>query len=74
MNCQEWYVKLYRILDRDVEETVWLEVEAHMKCCRPCWDRYEFEKRIKEQIKSSCCKETCTESLRKRIKAFLEKY
>jgi len=74
MNCDEWFERLYKILDRDVDEGVWREVEEHMKLCRPCWDRYEFEKRLKEKVKKSCCVESCTESLRIRIKALFEKY
>ena len=74
MNCQEWYDKLYQILDHDLDKTVWRDLEAHMKLCRSCWDRFEFEKRLKDRIKSSCCQESCTETLRRRIKALFEKY
>lgn len=74
MNCDEWFDRLYQILDRDVDEVVWREVEEHMKLCRRCWDRYEFEKRLKEKVKKSCCKEPCADSLRLRIKALFEKY
>ena len=34
MNCKEWYDKLYQILDKDMEESVWKDVEVHMKECR----------------------------------------
>jgi mycothiol system anti-sigma-R factor len=74
MDCSHWLDKLYQILDHDLDENVWKEVEEHMKKCRPCWDRYEFEKRLKEKIKSSCCQESCTEALRRRVKALFEKY
>ena len=74
MNCDEWFDRLYQILDRDLDETVWLQVEEHMKHCRRCWDRYEFELRIKERLKTSCGQEPCSESLRKRINALLKKY
>jgi len=74
MNCDEWFNRLYQILDRDVDEVVWREVEEHMKLCRRCWDRYEFEKRLKEKVKDSCCQESCTDSLRRRVKALFEKY
>jgi mycothiol system anti-sigma-R factor len=74
MNCDEWFEKIYQLLDRDMGEKDWAEVEKHMKKCRPCWDRFEFEKRLKDRIKSSCCKESCTESFRVRIKALFEKY
>lgn len=74
VNCDEWFEKLYQILDRDLDQDVWHQVEEHMKRCRPCWDRYEFERRLKERLQKSCCREASTESLRIRIKALLEKY
>ena len=74
MNCDEWFDRLYQILDRDSDETVWSDLEKHMKLCRSCWDRFEFEKRLKERVQSCCRQESCTESLRLRIKALFEKY
>jgi mycothiol system anti-sigma-R factor len=74
MNCQEWFQRLYQILDRDLDETVLAEVEEHMKHCRRCGDRYEFEVRLKALVKKSCGQEPCSETLRKRIKALLKKY
>ena len=73
MNCKEWLERLYQILDRDLNGNVWNDVERHMKDCRSCWDRFEFEKVLKEKVKNSC-KDTCAESLRVRIKALFEKY
>ena len=73
MNCKEALEKIYEFLDKDGSVPV-SEIEKHLDCCRHCWDRFEFEKRLKERIKSSCCKESCTESLRIRIKALFQKY
>ena len=74
MNCEEWFEQLYQILDKDVDDVFWREVEEHMKQCRPCWDRLEFEKRLKERIHKVCLEEPCGESVRTRVKALLEKY
>jgi mycothiol system anti-sigma-R factor len=74
MNCNDWLDRLYQILDRDLDETVWKDLEAHMKECRSCWDRFEFEKQIKSRVKNSCQEESCTETLRLRIKALFKKY
>ena len=60
MNCEEWFDRLYQILDRDLDATTWRKLEAHMKDCRSCWDRLEFEKRVKARIQRACCQETCT--------------
>jgi len=73
MNCQEWFDRLYQLLDRDLDAKAWKDVEKHMKECRSCWDRFEFEKQLKTRLKDSCCKESCTESIRIRIKAIFKK-
>jgi len=45
MNCDEWFEKLYQILDADLSnKAVWKDLQDHMKGCQPCWDRFEFEK------------------------------
>ncbi len=72
MNCEEWFERLYQILDRDLDESLWLDLERHMRACRPCLERFEFEKRIQDHLKKSCCEETCTESIRVRIRAIIE--
>lgn len=74
MNCDEWFEKLYQILDKDLDDAACRELKEHMQHCRPCWDRYEFERRLKDRLKSSCCQESCTSSLRDRIKSFFDKF
>lgn len=74
MNCKESFELIYRYLDKDLTGATFEELEVHFKICRSCWDRVEFEKRLKERLKNSCCKEKCSEALRERIKALLEKY
>ena len=73
MNCDQWFERLYQILDRDMDESSYKDLKDHMKDCRSCWDRFEFEKRLKERLKTSCCKESCTETIRIRIKALFKK-
>ena len=74
MNCEEWFEKLYRFIDKDLDQAAWKDIEAHMHDCRPCFDRYDLEIKIRERLQASCRKEGCTESLRLRIRALLEKF
>jgi mycothiol system anti-sigma-R factor len=74
MNCKESLQKIYEFLDGEMEKLPMHEIEKHLDNCRGCWDRFEFEKQLKELVKKSCCKETCTDALKKRIQAILEKY
>jgi mycothiol system anti-sigma-R factor len=73
MNCDEWIERLYQILDRDMDANFGHDLEEHMKDCRACFDRFEFEKQLKARVKDSCCIESCTETLRIRIKALFRK-
>jgi mycothiol system anti-sigma-R factor len=73
MNCKEALAKIYEFLDRD--GSIPLDaIEKHLDCCRHCWDRFEFEKQLKAMFKKSCCKETCPDTLKKRIQIIIEKY
>lgn len=73
MDCKEAFEKLYAYLDRDCASCSMEEIEVHLKICRGCWDRFEFEKKLKERVKTSCC-EDLPASLLSRIKQLLEKY
>jgi mycothiol system anti-sigma-R factor len=74
MNCEESFEMLFQYIDKDMDSLTIQEIEVHLKHCRPCWDRFEFEKKLKERFRKSCCKEPCPDSLLHRIKALLEKY
>ena len=74
MTCDEWFEKLYHYLDKDLDEAALKDVDRHMKECKPCWTRYEFEVKLRERLNSSCCIERCTETFRLRIKALIEKF
>jgi mycothiol system anti-sigma-R factor len=74
VNCKESLLKLYEFLDGDLAKISVSEIEVHLDNCRHCWDRFEFEKRLKELVKTSCCKTTCPDALRERIKELIEKF
>jgi mycothiol system anti-sigma-R factor len=74
MNCNESFELLYRYIDHDCDGITIQEIEIHLRGCRPCWGRFEFEKLLLARVKESCRKETCTEKLKQRIQAILENY
>jgi anti-sigma factor (TIGR02949 family) len=65
---------LYRFIDRDLDDSTWRQVEIHIKECRPCWDRHDFEVRLKQKLQTSCQKDSCTENLRLRIRSILDRF
>ncbi len=74
MNCKEALEKLYAYLDKDCASCSLEEIEAHLKDCRPCWDRCEFERQLLARYKKSCCFETLPSKLLSKIKTIIEKY
>ena len=73
MNCKEALEKIYEFLDRDGSVSI-VEIEVHLNRCRGCWDRFEFEKQLLARIKQSCCKETCSDTLKQRIQSIIDQY
>ncbi len=74
MNCKEAFEFLYQFLDKDGDTVICQEIEVHLKVCRHCCDRYEFERRLKDRCKKTCGEEPCSEALLTRIKNILDKF
>ena len=47
MNCREALSHLYDVIDKEADEINAREVEKHLKMCRHCMARYEFERALK---------------------------
>jgi len=73
MNCDQWFEKLYLYIDKDLDAISWNDVDAHMKQCRPCCNRYDLEVKLRTRLQKSCKFEVCTEALRVRIQTILKK-
>ena len=74
MNCDESFEILYRFIDMDLEGNVFQDVEVHLAKCRGCWDRFEFEKKLKAHIRKCCHQEPLPENLVLRIQKLLDQY
>jgi hypothetical protein len=44
LNCKDALRLLYDVIDREADQLDVVEIEKHLKSCRHCMDRYEFEK------------------------------
>jgi mycothiol system anti-sigma-R factor len=61
---------LQLILDGEATPTQHREFKDHMDHCRPCFQNYSVEMKIKEMIKTSCCGQAppdLIESIKKKI-------
>ncbi len=74
MNCKEALDKIYAYLDKDCTSCSMEEIEAHLKHCRPCWDRCEFERQLLARFKKSCACEDLPAKLKEKIKKLLGRY
>ncbi len=50
INCEEALHRLFDYLDHELDETRRAEMEQHLKICRGCYSRAEFEKRLKGRL------------------------
>lgn len=50
INCEEALRRLFDYLDHELDETRRAEMEQHLKICRGCYSRAEFEKLLKLKL------------------------
>jgi len=73
LNCDEAIRMLYEFLDNELAQHDHAAVEAHLKTCRACFSRMEFDKRLHGMVKGPA-EETVPDALRLRIKKMTEKF
>jgi anti-sigma factor (TIGR02949 family) len=76
IDCEEAIRKMLEYLDNELEHQDHESLEEHLHSCRSCFSRMEFEKRLKEMVKT-VTREKVPEDLQERIrkitKSFQEK-
>ncbi len=50
INCEEALTRLFDYLDHELDGPRHAEMEQHLKICRGCYSRAEFEKRLKTKL------------------------
>ncbi|HZP94655.1 MAG TPA: zf-HC2 domain-containing protein [Burkholderiales bacterium] len=73
ISCEEALQHLYEHLDHALTANDAAEVEYHLKTCRACFSRAEFEKRLKERL-ASIGREQAPEALQKRVRDLLRRF
>lgn len=53
ISCAEVMSKLYAFLDGEVDNLTESDIEHHLHHCRECFSRVDFEKKLKERVKST---------------------
>ena len=53
LSCAEVLSKLYLYLDNEVGNLTDADIEHHLHDCRECFNRAEFEKKLKQRVAQS---------------------
>jgi hypothetical protein len=73
IGCEEALRHLFTYLDRELGLVKQREVEHHLKICRSCFSRAQFEKRLKTRLRE-IGRESIRSSFDQRIKKLLNRF
>jgi mycothiol system anti-sigma-R factor len=73
LSCEDVIGKLLEYLDRELDPAAQRDVEHHLKTCRACFSRAEFERRLRARV-AEAGETKAPESLRRRIRALIGRY
>ena len=50
IGCEEAVKRLLEFIDRELPDSEHGDVERHLRTCRTCFSRMEFERRLKQRL------------------------
>lgn len=75
MDCKEVVKKMYLYLDREIlTEEERKELEEHLRLCRKCCQRYEFEQQLWSFIRKNSLEDSIPETLLTRIEQVIAQF
>lgn len=73
INCEQALARLLEFVDRELGDEERDGMERHLRTCRSCFSRMEFEKRLKGKV-HDLTREPVAPEARNRIKALIEEF
>lgn len=73
ISCEEVIEALMSYLDRELDETAEREIDAHLRTCRGCFSRAEFERRLRARVAQTASVKAPAK-LHDRVKAITRKF
>lgn len=73
IDCEEALRRLAAYLDQELKPAESAEVEDHLDRCRSCYSRAEFERRLKERIRSDLKMDEVPAEFEERMRQLLRK-
>lgn len=71
LNCEQVLEKLFDYVDHELNRGETELLEMHLRHCRHCFDRAEFEQLLKNRIRS-LKKEESSQALKERIEKIID--
>jgi anti-sigma factor (TIGR02949 family) len=71
VGCEQALKRLLEFIDRELSESDHDSVERHLRTCRSCYSRMEFERRLKQRLSALSADDVPVES-RDRIRALIK--
>ena len=72
VHCEEVVRLLWRYMDRELDPDTYRRLREHVRQCRNCGPRHEFEARLRSIIQEKCAGQPAPEALRRRVMALLQ--
>jgi anti-sigma factor (TIGR02949 family) len=57
ISCEEVLVEIEHFLHGELEPSKSSQLAEHLQTCLPCFDRAEFQRKLKEIVRSKCSSE-----------------
>lgn len=70
--CEEVARLLWQYMDRELDAATFERLQEHIRQCRDCGPRHEFEARLRTIIRQKCAGQPAPEPLRRRLLALLQ--
>jgi anti-sigma factor (TIGR02949 family) len=71
VGCEQALKRLLEFIDRELSESDHDSVERHLRTCRSCYSRMEFERRLKQRLSALSADDVPVKS-RDRIRALIK--
>jgi mycothiol system anti-sigma-R factor len=68
--CAEFFERIMRLIDNELEEGDCAIVREHIDTCSPCLERYDLQRTVKALVARSCS-ETAPADLRDKVRVQL---
>mgnify|MGYP006309632291 CR=1 FL=1 len=73
MTCEEVIERLLTFLDRELDSDTSERIDAHLRRCRDCFTRAEFERRLRARIHDAGYT-AAPETLHRRLRRMIDAY